>query len=76
MQEDLKEVELYEIEVLLGLLGGILDLTELTSDQIASEIQQRYSVKCSGEEVFLLHEPAVYDVWYEDAYYYKNVLGL
>lgn len=76
MQENLREVELDEIEALIGILGHIIDLNELTSDQIASEIQSRYFVKCSGEEVFLLHEPSIRDVWYEDMYYYKNVLGL
>lgn len=76
MTENLKEVELDEIEALLNIMLNYVDTSNMTSDQIASEIQLRYSVKCSGEQIFLLHEPEVRDVWYEDTYYYKNVLGL
>lgn len=74
--EDLKEVELDQIEILLSLISKTEDISELTCDQIANRIQEKYKVKCSGEEIFLLHEPVVKDVWYADTYYYKNVLGL
>lgn len=72
----MKEVELDEIEMLLGLFKESDDLSGLTCSQIAKEMQSRYQIQCSEEDIFLLHEPDVYDVWYEDAYYYKNVLGL
>ena len=74
--QNLRKVELDEIEALLQLLSQMQNIDDLTCDQIASEIQSRFQVECSGEEIFLLHEPAVRDVWYEDTYYYKNVLGL
>lgn len=74
--QNLRKVELDEIEALLQLLGQMQNIDDLTCDQIASEIQSRFQVECSGEEIFLLHEPEVRDVWYEDTYYYKNVLGL
>lgn len=74
--QDLHKVELDEIEILLSLLSQTDDISELTCDQIASLMQEKYQIKCSGEEIFLLHEPDVKDVWYEDMYYYKNVLGL
>lgn len=77
MQQDkLREVELDEIEALLNLYTQLYDVSNLTSDQIASEIQSKYQVKCSGEEIFLLHESDIRDVWYEDRYYYENVLGI
>lgn len=74
--QNLRKVELDEIEALLQLLSQMQNIDDLTCDQIASEIQSRFQVECSGEEIFLLHEPEVRDVWYEDTYYYKNVLGL
>lgn len=74
--QNLRKVELDEIEALLQLLSQMQNIDDMTCDQIASEIQSRFQVECSGEEIFLLHEPEVRDVWYEDTYYYKNVLGL
>ena len=74
--QDLHKVELDEIEILLSLLSQTDDISELTCDQTASLMQEKYQIECSGEEIFLLHEPVVKDVWYEDMYYYKNVLGL
>lgn len=74
--QNLRKVELDEIEALLQLLGQMQNIDDMTCDQIASEIQSRFQVECSGEEIFLLHEPGVYDVWYENTYYYKNILGL
>lgn len=73
---ELKAVELDELEALIDLLKQIEDISELSSDQIALRIQERFSVLCSGEDIFLLHESDIRDVWYEDTYYYKNVLGL
>lgn len=76
MQENLREVELDELEAYLNIYKMLYSVDYLTCDQIANILQSRYQIKCSGEEIFLLHEPDVYDVWYEDTYYYKNVIGI
>lgn len=76
MIEPLREVELDELEAYLSFYKALYSVDDITCDQIANKLSERYQIKCSGEEIFLLHEPEVYDVWYEDTYYYKNVLGL
>lgn len=76
MQETFREVELDELEAYLNLYKALYFVDDLTCDQIANTLSNRYQIKCSGEEIFLLHEPDVYDVWYEEKYYYENVLGL
>ena len=76
MQEELVEVELDVIEMYLNMIKNDTNLDNLTCSNIVSLLQKRFGIKCSEEEVFLLHEPQIYDVWYEDAYYYKNVLNL
>jgi len=76
MQKKLDEVELDVIEMYLNMLKNDTDLSNLTCNNIASLLQERFNIQCGEEEIFLLHEPEVYDVWYEDSYYYKNVLGL
>lgn len=76
MQENFRGVELDELEAYLNVYKALYSVDNLTSDQIARELSSRYQIKCSGEDIFLLHEPDIYDVWYENRYYYENVLGL
>jgi len=76
MIEPLREVELDELEAYLSFYKALYSVDDLTCDQIANKLSERYQIKCSGEEIFLLHEPDVLDVWYDSAYYYSKVLGI
>lgn len=68
----LKEVELDEIELYYNILKNenALLINNSTSEEIANIIQANFKVKCSGRDVFLLHEPTLDDMILDSKIHY------
>lgn len=76
-EQELKKVELDELELYLNLLKANDSnlINNMSSVEIAKLIETQFKIKCSDKDIFLIHEPTLAEDTLDILLHHKILFG-